>query len=220
MLNLILKDILVQKRTLIFALLYSIFIFIALSQPPFSQVIYSMGAMAISYIFILTALQADFKNNTIIIMNSLPIKRSEIVASKYLSMFVFIALSFLILMVAGLLIKFSPLPFNVTYPGLSDLIITFLSVGILLSVYIPVYFITGGRWVQIANIFFFMFMFFAPSTISRYFMENKEQSLVIHMMQYYSENVLLVYLAAVILTLIVLAVSFTCSLKIYSNKDL
>ncbi|MCG9969458.1 ABC-2 transporter permease [Pelotomaculum terephthalicicum JT] len=87
MLNLILKDILIQKRTIIFALLYGVFIFFAFSKPPFSQCIYSMGAMGISYILILTALQADFKNNTMVILNSLPVRRSEIVASKYLSMF-------------------------------------------------------------------------------------------------------------------------------------
>jgi len=220
MLNLILKDILVQKRILIFGLLYGVFIFFALSQPPFSQVIYSMGATAISYIFILTALQADFKNNSIIILNSLPVKRSEIVASKYLFLFAVIALSFLILAVAGLLINVSPLPFRVKYPELSDLIITFLSVGILLSVYIPVYFKTGGRWIQIVNVLFFLFIFFAPSTVFSYFMDNKERPLAIHMMRYFSENVLPVYLAAVFLTLLILAVSFICSLKIYSHKDL
>ncbi|WP_282442388.1 MULTISPECIES: hypothetical protein [Pelotomaculum] len=40
------------------------------------------------------------------------------------------------------------------------------------------------------------------------------------MIQYFSENVSQVYLAAVILTFIVLAVSFTCTLKIYAKKDL
>jgi ABC-type transport system involved in multi-copper enzyme maturation permease subunit len=219
MLNLILKDILVQKRTIVFAFLYSIFMFFVFSQPPLSQFIYSMVAVAISYIFILTALQADFKNNTIIIFNSLPVKRSEIVASKYLSLFVFIALSLSILVIVGLLVKVSPLPFDVRYPRLYDLVITLLSVGILISVYMPVYFKTGSRWVQIINILFFMLIFFAPSTVFSCFMEKQHQPFVKSLIQYSSENVLLVYLMAVIITLIILAVSFTCSLRIYLKKD-
>jgi len=219
MLNLILKDILVQKRTIIFAFLYSIFIFFVFSRPPFSQLIYSMGAVAISYIFIITALQADFKNNTIIIINSLPVKRSEIVVSKYLSLFVYIAISFSLLVIVGLLIKVSPLPFDVRYPGLYDLVITFLSVGILISVYIPVYFKTGGRWVQILNILLFMFIFFFPSTLLNYFVEEQDQSLVISIVRYSSENMLLVYLIAVIATLLILAVSFKCSQRIYLKRD-
>ncbi|OPX86150.1 MAG: hypothetical protein A4E53_03059 [Pelotomaculum sp. PtaB.Bin104] len=219
MLNLILKDILVQKRTAIFALLYSIFLFFAFARPPFSQFVYSMGAVAISYIFILTALQADFKNNTIIIMSSLPVKRSEIVSAKYLSMVVFIALSLMLLTAVGLLFRVSPLPFDVRYPEFYDLIITFVSVSILLAVYVPVYFKTGGRWVQIVYIFFFMLIFFAPGAIFNYFMENPVP-FINNIMQFSSENVIMVYLAAVLITLVVLAVSFICSLKIYLNKDL
>lgn len=220
MFNLILKDILIQKKALVFAFLYSIFMFFVFSQPSLNLFIYSMGAVAISYMLIMTALQADYKNNSITILSSLPVKRSEIVASKYLSMFVFIALSFLVLVVVGLVIKASPLPFSVRYPKFYDLVIAFFSVGILISVYLPVYFKTGGKYAQVIFIFFFMLMFFGPSTIFGYLTEKQDQTLSKVLLQFSSENLLLVYLAAIIFTFIILAVSFAISLRIYLNKDL
>lgn len=220
MFNLIFKDILVQKRTLFFALLYTIFLFFAFSQSSFLQFIYSMGAVAISYILILTALQADLKNNTMIIVNSLPVKRSEIVAAKYLSMFVFITLSLLLFVAVGILIKISPLSFDIRWPKFYDLMITFVSVSVLLAVYVPFYFKTGGRWLQVINILFFMFIFFAPIAVFNYFMKNQDQFLIKNLVQFFNENVFMVYLAAVMITLLMLAISFICSLKIYLNKDL
>jgi ABC-type transport system involved in multi-copper enzyme maturation permease subunit len=220
MFNLILKDILIQKKALVFAFLYSIFMFFVFSQPSLNLFIYSMGAVAISYMLIMTALQADYKNDTITILSSLPVKRSEIVASKYLSMFVFIALSFLVLVVVGLLIMVSPLPFSVRYPKFYDLVIAFLSVGILISVYLPVYFKTGGKYAQVIFIFFFMLMFFGPSILFGYFTKSQDQSLVKTIMLHTDENLLMVYLIAILFTLIILAVSFVISLRIHLNKDL
>jgi ABC-type transport system involved in multi-copper enzyme maturation permease subunit len=220
MFNLILKDILIQKKALVFAFLYSIFMFFVFSQPSLNLFIYSMGAVAISYMLIMTALQADYKNDTITILSSLPVKRSEIVASKYLSMFVFIALSFLVLVVVGLLIMVSPLPFSVRYPKFYDLVIAFLSVGILISVYLPVYFKTGGKYAQVIFIFFFMLMFFGPSILFGYFTKSQDQSLVKTIMLHTDESLLMVYLIAILFTLIILAVSFVISLRIHLNKDL
>jgi len=220
MLNLILKDILIQKKALVFAFLYSIFMFFIFSQPSLNLFIYSMGAVAISYMLIMTAMQADYKNDTITILSSLPVKRSEIVTSKYLSMFVFIALSFLVLVIVGLIIMVSPLPFSVRYPKFYDLVITFFCVGILISVYLPVYFKTGGRYAQVVFIFFFMLMFFGPSTLFGYITKSQEHPLSKTLLLYTSENLLVVYLIAILITLIILAVSFVISLRIYLNKDL
>lgn len=90
MLNLVIKDILIQKKTIIFALLYAAFVLAFFSTIfPSGFGLYVMSPMIITYLYITFAVQYDDKNNSEVILNSLPLKRSDIVISKYISTFVF-----------------------------------------------------------------------------------------------------------------------------------
>ncbi|TEB13759.1 hypothetical protein Pmgp_00167 [Pelotomaculum propionicicum] len=63
-------------------------------------------------------------------------------------------------------------------------------------------------------------MFFGPSILFGYFTNSQEHPLSKTLLLYTSENLLVVYLIAILITLIILAVSFVISLRIYLNKDL
>ena len=77
MLNLIIKDIVIQKKTLLYALLYTIFAstsFFIMSPNGFN--LYVLSPIAINYMFITFALSYDDKNKSEIVLNSLPLKRA------------------------------------------------------------------------------------------------------------------------------------------------
>ena len=70
MLQLIKKELILQKKMFIFGLCYSIFLFIVFADPVFRNFTYSMAAFGISYITIVGC-PGGIQNNSDIIINSL-----------------------------------------------------------------------------------------------------------------------------------------------------
>lgn len=71
MINLILKDISIQKKTFLYALFYGIFTVIAFPATMTARGAYMFGGMTIAYIFIMYSNGYDEKNKSEIILNSL-----------------------------------------------------------------------------------------------------------------------------------------------------
>jgi len=93
MLNLIIKDMIIQKKTFLYVLLYSVFISFAFSSlKPIGVGLYVLNPVITTYFLITYALIYDDKNKSEIILNSLPLSRVDIVISKYISIFVFAAI--------------------------------------------------------------------------------------------------------------------------------
>lgn len=85
MLNLILKDILIQKNTLIIYIATILLYLLVNVSPVFIVFVYSV-------VFILNAFSSDEKDNANILLNSLPYTRKEIVSSKYIGALIFTGL--------------------------------------------------------------------------------------------------------------------------------
>lgn len=85
MLNLILKDILIQKSTLIIYIATILLYLLVNVSPVFIVFVYSV-------VFILNAFSSDEKDNANILLNSLPYTRKEIVSSKYIGALIFTGL--------------------------------------------------------------------------------------------------------------------------------
>lgn len=87
MLNLILKDILLQKKTLAFVGLYIVifmFAFQSIGTGAFSAIV-----IAVTYQMVGAVSNYEDKANSDIVMNSLPLTRKAIVFSKYLSILIY-----------------------------------------------------------------------------------------------------------------------------------
>ena len=85
MLNLIIKDIIIQKKTFLYVFLYSIFISFTFSTlKPSGLGLYVLCPIITTYFIITYALTYDDKNKSEIVLNSLPLRRDDIVISKYL----------------------------------------------------------------------------------------------------------------------------------------
>lgn len=220
MYNLILKDLLIQKKTFIFAAFYSFIVFFAFKEPTFSVAMYTMGIVTISYLFVMSAVAYDDKNKSEIILNSLPLKRSHIIIAKFLSIFVYVALSSIMIALIGLVLKFTGFFTYIRFINLIDILASFISVGILSSFYLPLYYKFGRINIQIFNIFLFFIIFLSPAFISKYFKENTSSQIVKDILTTLNSMpdwlFTSIFSAAI---LIFMFISMLITIKIYNNKD-
>ena len=178
MTSLILKDIYLQKKSFLFALGYSLFVLIVFQNEIFSETSYIMGAMATAYMLVLGACAYEEKNNSEVILNSLPLKRADIVRARYLSSFVSVFLAFVIIGVLGALMKGVGLPIPLRYVRISDVIAVIVSLSLLCSLYFPVYFRYGYIKSRFFNLILFLLVFFAPSTGLSYLREDGKKEVL------------------------------------------
>jgi ABC-2 type transport system permease protein len=92
MLNLVFKDFIIQKKSVLFALLYIVFFMFAFQS--IGQAMYPASVTAFSYILGMGAFALDDKNKTDVMFNCLPVKRSLLVTSKYVSVILSLQLRF------------------------------------------------------------------------------------------------------------------------------
>lgn len=93
--------------------------------------IYIMGMIITVYFLLVTASTEDEKNKSEIILNSLPVGRSQLVMAKYLSVFAYILIGAVFLGLVGLLFKLSAFSFTVRLINAGDL----LGAGLLVSAF-------------------------------------------------------------------------------------
>ena len=98
MVKLVWKDLLILKRYLWVAPLYGIFAFFAFRTMPDGGL--SAATVAVTYMFMLQSITQDDKNMSEIMLNSLPLRRRDIVLAKYLSVFLYASLGILSFLLA------------------------------------------------------------------------------------------------------------------------
>jgi hypothetical protein len=221
MIYLILKEFLVQKKTMLYSFIYVIvaaFAFNTLS--PNGGAVYTIAPYAAIYLFVLGSCQIDDKSNSDMIFNSLPLKREDIVFSKYISVFFFAAFGILCSIVVGTLghlIGFASINRFITF---KDTIIV-LGVGMLFSsVFYPTYFKLGIAKMKFVNVFLFMIIMFVPSFVLGYVESNPDNLLVIKLVSLFtSTSPSLLQALYFIISCILFLISLLISIKIYKNKD-
>jgi hypothetical protein len=220
MINLILKDVLIQKKTFLYAIIYGIFSMIVFTSTLTARGAYMFGGMSIAFLLIIYSNGYDEKNKSEIILNSLPVRRDSIVTAKYVSIFLFFLLGVAITGVAGAVIT----PINII-PGmrfmrLSDVLGIFISVGLMYSVYYPLYFKFGSLKLKIFNIVIYMLFLFVPNILVSIIEENPNDNIVrkvISIIEWSPAWMLQIF--TIIVIMIVLIVSMEMSIKIYRNKE-
>lgn len=220
MLQLIKKDFLLQKKSLYFVIGYAIFIFFAFQDAAFAGFKYIMGGSAISYILIMTAIAHEEKNNSDVILNSLPLSRKTIVQGRYLMILTSIVFTMIMMGIIGFII------YNVGFPklerliSLSDFLGVLLGVAFLSSVYYPLFIKFGSKYMRIFNIILFMIVFFFPSFISGIIAESPDNSFWQNVGdKINSITVPEFYCLSLLISLTMLMASYLIALKIYENKE-
>lgn len=221
MFNLVIKDIAIQKKTLLYALLYAIIAPIAFfSMAPSGFGLYVLPPMATAYLFISFAVNYDEKNKSEIVLNSLPIKREDIVISKYISVFVFAILGIIYSIIIGFIGKFTGLQVFARSISLLDIVLVLTSACIFSSIFFPVYFKFGYVKMNLFNVVLAMLFIFLPSVAIGYATENPNNIFVrkinyfINNTSSFTQNSL-----ALLVSLIFFLISLMISMHIYKNKE-
>lgn len=216
---LIKKELIVQKKLLLFGLFYAAFLFFVLSNPVFREFNYSMAASGIAYITLIGVAQAEYKNNSDIIINSLPLTRRVVVAAKYLSILAFTIIALLLVGAVGLIFHFLLPVLNHRLLNTFDIITTTVSITLLAAVSLPIYFKTSAQWTRVVNVVIFLIIFFAPAQLIGYLAQNGQDPWVGSPVGLAGNQNWLLSLTGLAVLMVILFISYFISLRIYLNKD-
>lgn len=221
MYNLILKEFLVQKKTLLYGIVYTIVCAYAFGDiVPNGGAIYTVAPFAVIYLFVNYSGGFDDKSKADIVFNSLPIKREDIVISKYLAIVCFGTFGILCSALLGLIGFYTGFPRVSRLISVNDIITVLVGGGIFAAVFYPLYFKYGMVKMKFANIILFLIFMFLPSYIVEYAEKNPNSAVVkqvISVVANASEwkiNMLLAVVACIIVL-----ISLLVSMRIYKNKD-
>ncbi|MFZ5354121.1 MAG: ABC-2 transporter permease [Bacillota bacterium] len=225
MYSLIIKDLLIQKRSIYFALFYSVFFFFAFSNQAFSATAYITGGTAIVYILVQFAIKYDDKNKCEIMLNSLPVRRSHVVLAKYLSAYMFVIMGAAMIGIMGAILRIIGLPLVHRYIVFSDIFSIYISITLMISIYFPFYFKLGYVKSSYINLFMFLTLFFLPSlllpALREFVNKSAAQDIARRLFELLSTGpswVAYICIAALFLT--IMLISLSISLRIYRHKDL
>lgn len=220
MFNLMLKDLLVQKKTLLMALVYSVFVLGIFNKAASGFVSYGMGTIAIGYIFFANACSYDEKNKSDIVLNSLPIRRSQIVLARYLAVFTFAVIGLAMIGILGAVMKLAGLPFPGRYIGLLDITGSLAALMLMASCYLPLYYKFGYIKTRLIIMFMFMLLFFLPGLLidfaKAHFTREQLTQVIIRIQDLPAGPVALALLAIV---LGITAISIAISQYVYRRRE-
>src|SRR5665647_780924 len=141
MVNLVRKDLLILKRYLWLAPLYGFFALYTFRTMPGGAL--SVGTVVVTYMLMLQAITQDDKNNSEIMLNSLPLRRKDIVLAKYISGFLYATLVILLFLVAQTVVTVMGISISITKISLEGIAGALIAMALLISFYFPIYFKFG-----------------------------------------------------------------------------
>lgn len=217
MLNLAFKDIIIQKRSFILALFYIVFFMFVFQS--LKQAMYPAAITAFTYILVMGAFALDDKNKTDIMMNCLPVKRSTVVTSKYLSAFLFAlsgTVAYIIIRRIMLLVGVS---LDIVPVNFSGILAAFLSISLMNAIYFPLLFKIGYTKAKVINMVIFFGFFFGVPAVINLVVSGADQRMenIVKIFEDNPDHV--VGLLIIALALIVLFVSWLLSVKLYGKRD-
>jgi ABC-type transport system involved in multi-copper enzyme maturation permease subunit len=210
--NLVLKDILLQKKIFVILIIASVLLIIGFKDNVSAA--YAFIATFIGYSFLTNSFYRDEKSE--MMLNSLPINRISIVISKYLSLFIFILISMAISFLVFTFAKYTGMV------QLSETINTEGMIGGLIgalffnSILFPIYFKYGYLKTRHVTMILFLGIFFVFTAFAKVFGE-KIQPFIVYLSSIPEITMRFVILA---ICLIILLLSFTLSYKVYKYKEL
>lgn len=220
MFNLVIKDLLVQKKYIPFSAAFGLMMLLlfGLQGGPLVPASYVFIPFAISYFFLINSCQAEEKNNSEIILNSLPISRKEIVMSKYLlSLLITLATLAFVSLAGGILISVGIAGMTlITY--LESTLALVLSL-FFLSLYLPLFFKFGHGKTQAFTMVVFLLLFFVPGQLISFVMRNPENYVVAAALSLLENNPYTMVGMGLLLALVFMLVSLYLSIGFYRNRE-
>ncbi len=210
MYNLVLKDILIQKKQL--------FIIFALQR--FGEVMFSGGVVAFTYILVVTSCAIEDKNKADVMLNSLPLKKSTIVLAKYASVFVYFVLGTAAYSILTSIFGIMELPIKIYPLTLKNFIGGLVGVSLMYGIYLPIFFKVGYTRSKTINFILFFGFFFGISYLVSILKKYQNSALLKNITEFLQHNGDAAAAAIILaLMLVILSVSYYISLKLYKSRE-
>jgi ABC-type transport system involved in multi-copper enzyme maturation permease subunit len=165
MIKLVWKDLLILKRYLWLAPLYGILAFFVFKTMPGGAL--SAATLGATYMLMVQASIQDDKNKSEIMLNSLPLRRQDIVFAKYLSVFLYAVLVILSFLLTQGVVTIIGIPISISQISLVKISEALVTMVVLISIYLPIYFKFGYlRSRMVGTILFFACFFFLPIAVA------------------------------------------------------
>lgn len=224
MFNLVLKDLLIQKKN------FSNVTLFILSSFALVLIIQFFGASATNIItpfffantFLIYGCGFGEKNDVDIMINSLPVGRKDVVFSKYLSALVFFIIGIAITIVFSSIFKLSGFSHINRFINLQDIELSYVSIVVYSAIYLPIYMWLGYLKSQFFNNILNMCMLLCLLLIvmGATLIDNgtARKSIMNFVSVPYFQ--LYMFLACICFSTILIVISIFVSLKIYLNRNL
>jgi len=218
MLNLIFKDILMQKRVLPYGILYIMIMIFAFQKVESNM--FPASVMAFSYILVQSACAYDDKNKSDVMLNSLPISRSTIVGARYVSTFVFAAISIVTYTLLTGIIKALELPFKAYPVTLEGIMGALFALILITGIYFPVLFKLGYLKSKVVNFVLFFALFFGVTAFLPLLISKNDGASSQEFLQFLSkQSDILVAVVLFAVMLLLFTISYMISLYIYRRRE-
>lgn len=220
MYNLLVKDLYLIKKHLWVTVFYSFITFILLHGIRDAEIVYSIGIVMIGYTMTIYTTAYDDKNDSEVILNSLPTSRFQIVFTRYISVFLFAVLGVVTMIFAGFILS----SFNIMNidSGIKfdSIIGGVVGLSVIAFLYLPTYFKYGCIKAKLFNLIFFAMAFGGPMLVKR-FLSNREKPLWMDKLIIYlnSQNEFVISLIFIGATIVMGLISFAISMIIYNKRE-
>ncbi|MGB4505308.1 MAG: ABC-2 transporter permease [Syntrophaceticus sp.] len=224
MFNLLIKDLIIQKKTFWYLLFYIPVLLLVFSSTTIAAdiatALYATCTCLVGYLLIAGACAYDEQNRSEIFLNSLPIRRKDIVLSKYLSIFVYAVIGLAVGIVIAMINNLFGLGEIVRYPAGKDLLGALCGIVLIGASYYPLYFKFGNIKTRFLNVIVILAIFLIPAGLM-WLVEKYSQGTAYNLLTRVlsSPDWLQVVVIGVVF-LMIFAMSLASSLRIYENKDL
>ncbi|GAA0181225.1 hypothetical protein SH2C18_37850 [Clostridium sediminicola] len=218
MLNLLSKDLILTTKFNVFILLYlAVISFWGATTPMLSSLIYIIMIVLTVYIFSLYSNGYEDKNNSYIMLNSLPLNRAQIVLSKYFSLLIYTLVGCSLLII---LTRIYPLlGFNLKGrpANLTDCTVAFIIICIGFSFYYPVYFKFGGDKLRFFNTSVYLTLILLPTLIKKVISFDKFMSFTKWISTFNLDVIKIIFL---LISISLLILSSFVSVVVFGRRDL
>jgi len=218
MYHLIKKDLLIQKRALKLSALLIIFFTVTLLHNIGTAGL-TIGVLAITYQLVLGASALEDKDNGDMILISLPIKKTTIVLSKYVSIYIYAAYAILGFYFVYLIINILNLPLNISF-NVTGLMGAITAVTLFCSISFPLMFKYGYLKAKMANLIIFFLFAFGGTGLVSYLSDNNHLMISQDIMTFFSnKSDIVMYMILLIPLICILICSYVISLSFYNKRE-
>lgn len=222
MLNLIIKDVIIQKKEKTFWIAILANFLSALITAGNSGLAVIIPFFSI-YLMLVYSNAFDYKYNAEVMVNSMPVNRKDIILAKYISVYFYLIVAMLLTYAGDCLFKVLGISHSQSLLSISFLCVNIFLASVYYAIFFPFYYKLGyirSRWV---NFIAMLVVSFLGTVIGR-MGEANTQMLAVKTAAYADPSIEKIAIAGQLFVLVAVSclfilVSLTISLKIYKNKE-